>query len=70
MSLQAVQALISKAFADKDFKRRLLAKPDEVFSEFNLSHEEKEAVRRVQGRMGLATDIGQIEEEGPLGWIG
>lgn len=61
MNLGRVQAVISKAFADGEFHKRLLANPREVLAEFGLGHEEKEAILRVQTRLGLATDLGTLD---------
>ncbi len=58
MNLGRVQAIISKAFADEEFRKRLLANPGEALAEFGLAEEEKEAILKVQGRLGLATDLG------------
>ena len=53
MSLQAVQALVKKAFADTEFKRRFLSNPDEVLAQFDLTEEEKAALQRIQGHSGV-----------------
>ena len=60
MSLDRLQAVISKIFSDETFRKRLLAKPTEVLAECGLNSEEKEAFCRMQGRMGLATDLGTL----------
>jgi len=55
MSLQAVKALVKRAFEDGEFKGRLLSEPERALSQFDLSAEEKEAIGRVHGRLGLVT---------------
>lgn len=72
MRLHVIQALISKAFADDGFKQRLDSAPEDVFSEFGLTKEERKAFLNVQGRIGLATDIGQIETDANprIEWLG
>lgn len=54
MSLEAVKALVKRAFEDRGFRDRLLSDP-ETLSEFELSSEEREAIRRIHGRLGLVT---------------
>lgn len=54
MSLEALKALVKRAFEDPDFKDRL-ASDAETLSEFDLAPEEREAVRRVHSRLGLVT---------------
>ena len=61
MSSKALQSLVKRIFADVEFKRRFLASPEDVTSEFHLSSEEKEAVTRVRTRLVLETEQGQVE---------
>ena len=53
MSTKAVEELIMKAVGDSDFRQRLESTPEAVFSEFDLTAEEREAVNRVQKRLSL-----------------
>ena len=53
MSTRAVEELIMKAVGDSDFRQRLESTPEEIFSEFDLTAEEREAVNRVQKRLSL-----------------
>ena len=55
MSLEAVKALVKRAFEDAEFKGRLVSEPEGALCQFDLSAEEREAVRRVHGRLGLVT---------------
>ncbi len=55
MSLEAVKALVKRAFEDAEFKSRLVSEPERALSQFDLSAEEKEAIRHVHGKLGLVT---------------
>ena len=55
MSLEAVKALVKRAFEDGEFKGRLSSEPERALSQFDLSAEEKEAIGRVHGQLGLVT---------------
>ncbi len=71
MSSSGVQQLIKRVFSDAGFKGQFLAKPDEALSKFDLTDEERDAVKQVRARLALSTDQGQIESDiGPLAmWI-
>ena len=55
MSLEAVKAMVKRAFEDKDFKNHLLAEPEKTLAQFDLTGEEREAIGRIHGRVGLVT---------------
>ena len=71
MSSRGVQELIKRVFSDAGFKAQFLSKPDEVLSAFDLTEEERDAIKRARSRLALSTDQGQIEfecEQGPIAW--
>ena len=54
MSTKGVEGLIKKVLHDSQFKSRFDSNPEEVFPEFDLTTEERDAVMRVQQRLSLA----------------
>ena len=59
MSTRGVDELVMRAVQDGEFRQRMESNLEGVFSEFDLTSEEQEAVRRVQQRLSL----GEIEPE-------
>ena len=56
MSTKGLEELFARVFSDASLKARLMADPDQVLSEFDLSGDEKEAAKRMQSRFGLDSD--------------
>ena len=55
MSTKALEELIMKTVQDSDFRQRLESTPEDIFSQYDLTVEEREAVKRVQD--SLARDL-------------
>jgi len=62
VSTKGLSELFAGVSSDVGLKARLMAQPEQVLSEFDLSEGEKEAVRRVQRRFGLDTDRLRLPE--------
>ena len=47
MSYEAVQDVLNRAFSDEAFRRRMYAEPDEALAEYELTDEERVALRAI-----------------------
>jgi len=48
MSEEHVALIIGRAVTDSKFREQLFANPDAVFGEYNLTEEEKDALRKIK----------------------
>lgn len=53
MGTKGLDALVMRAVQDSDFRNLLESKPEEAFSGFDLTSEEKVAVRRAQRHLSM-----------------
>jgi hypothetical protein len=47
MSYEAIQDVLSRAFADEAFRRRLYSEPEAALSDFDLTADERAALRAI-----------------------
>ena len=69
MKSLGLQKLINRLFNDVTAREEFLKNPDAVIAKYSLTENEKDAVMRTYGKVGLATDSVQLEAEiGPLSY--
>lgn len=55
MKSQALQQFVKKIFSDEKTRMEFESNPDKVFSQFDLTEQEKKAVLTTNAKLGLAT---------------
>ncbi|HEY8476121.1 MAG TPA: Os1348 family NHLP clan protein [Chloroflexota bacterium] len=48
MSYDGVQAVLNRALTDASFRRRLFETPDDALAEYDLTEEERQALRAIR----------------------
>ena len=64
MKSVALQELVKKIFNDENTKREFLSDPESIFSKYQLTKQEKNAVLSTHAKLGLMTGNSQQLEIG------
>lgn len=67
MGLTGVQAVIGRAATDAEFRKMLLDNPDEALAEFDLTDEEREALKNLDSEK-LESFSQSLDERLTKGW--